>query len=227
MKENKDKSLILNKIKFHYALKTNADLAKFLDKPESTIGTWYARNSIDYDLIFAKCVDMDKNYLIDDVEPALELNEPTTKYLLRTDRSLEKQAIPLYDIQAAAGLTKIFTGNENIIDYLSIPNLPKCDGALYITGDSMYPLLKAGDIAAYKILKDIPGGILWGEMYVLSFLLDGDDFITTKFVQKSDVGDDHVKLVSQNTYHSPKDIKIDDINAMAMIKASIRFNSMN
>jgi len=157
----------------------------------------------------------------------LTLNEPTTVYRLRTDKTLQAQSIPLYNTQAAAGLTQMFSDPPNVIDHISIPNLPKCDGAIYITGDSMYPLLKSGDIVAYKKINDIANGILWGEMYLLSFLMDSEDFTTVKYVQKSDKGDDHVKLVSQNQHHQPKDILLKNITALALIKASIRFNSMN
>jgi hypothetical protein len=39
--------------------------------------------------------------------------------------------VPLYDIEAAANLAKIMTKeNENIIGYISIPNMPSVDGAI-------------------------------------------------------------------------------------------------
>lgn len=136
------------------------------------------------------------------------------------------QKIPLYDIEAAAGLVSVFDNKQNIIDFISIPNLPKCDGALPITGDSMYPLLKSGDIVMYKRLQDITHGILYGEMYLLSLAIDDEEMITVKFVQKSELGLDHIKLVSQNSHHSPKDVPMKMIRAMALVKASIRINTM-
>lgn len=157
----------------------------------------------------------------------LSLDEPTQRYMLKTDKLLGGQSIPLYNTNAAAGLTRTFSDKPDILDYISIPNLPKCDGAIYITGDSMYPLLKSGDIVAYKKINDINNGIFWGEMYLLSFLLDGDDFTMVKFIQKSEKGTKFVKLVSQNQHHQDRDIAVKDITALALIKASIRFNSMN
>lgn len=53
--------------------------------------------------------------------------------------------------------------------------MPRCDGAVYVTGDSMYPLLKSGDIIVYKELHDFQE-VIYGEMYLVSFDLDGDDF---------------------------------------------------
>jgi len=156
-----------------------------------------------------------------------KVGEPKVEYILKTDKRITSQSIPLYNTQAAGGLTKTFSDPPNVLEQISIPNLPKCDGAIYITGDSMYPLLKSGDIAAYKIIKDIKNGILWGEMYLLSFLMDGDDFTMVKYIQKSDLGNEFVKLVSQNQHHQPKDILLQNITALALVKASIRFNSMN
>jgi len=152
--------------------------------------------------------------------------ETTSEYVLRTDTRQELQRIPLYDHLGAASLTKVFEGHQNIIDYITIPNLPKSDGALYITGDSMYPLLKSGDIAIYKRLFDMTDGILFGEMYILSVKIDDDFTTVVKFVQKSEKGEEWIRLVSQNTHHAPKDFHLSDVVAMAMVKASIRINSM-
>ncbi|MEZ2337650.1 S24 family peptidase [Mucilaginibacter sp. RCC_168] len=222
---NIDKSLILNKIKYFYNLASDKDLAEFLDISPPVLANWRKRNTIDYDIIFTKCESMDFNDLVG--HESEKFAEPKAEYLLRSDRRLDTQRVPLYDAKAAAGLTKLFAGKPNVIDYITIPNLPKCDGAMYMTGDSMYPLLKSGDIIAYKQVKDIANGIIWGEMYVLSFLIDDEDFTLVKYIQKSDLGSDYIRLVSQNSHHSSKDIPLESITAMALIKASIRFNSMN
>lgn len=148
------------------------------------------------------------------------------EYTKLTDKRVDVQAIPLYEHEAAAGLTKLFSNSENVLDFIRVPNLPKCDGAVHISGDSMYPLLKSGDIVMYKQIHDMENGIFWGEMYLLSLLIDGEDYTLVKYIQKSEKGDDYVKLVSQNTYHAPKDVHIKHIRALALIKASIRINSM-
>ncbi len=62
--------------------------------------------------------------------------------------------------------------------YISLPDLPACDGAVYVRGDSMYPLLKSGDIVLYKQVHDMQYGIFWGEMYLISANVDGDEFVT-------------------------------------------------
>ncbi len=144
-----------------------------------------------------------------------------------TDRNLSAQRIPLYNIEGTAGLVPLFLDHRSIqpIDYIQIPNLPKCDGAIYIVGDSMYPLLKSGDIVLYKQVNDIANNIFWGEMYLISIDIDGEEYITVKYVQRSE-RPDHIRLVSQNPHHADKEIHIGRVNALAFVKASIRMNSI-
>lgn len=157
-----------------------------------------------------------------------QLHEEVVQYRLRTDNNGGLQQIPLYNLEATAGLVELFrhVDEKTPIDFLSIPNLPKCDGAVFVTGDSMYPLLKSGDIVIYKEVINIEEGIFWGEMYLVSVDLDGEEYISVKYIQKSDIDDNHIKLVSQNGHHQAKDIRKDRIRAIAMVKASVRINAM-
>ena len=137
------------------------------------------------------------------------------------------QEIPLYDLEAVAGLVPLFGNHRALqpVDHISIPFLPKCDGAVYVTGDSMQPLLKSGDIVMYKIINDIPNGIFWGEMYLLGIDMDGEEYITVKYIHRS-VTAGCINLVSENPLHQVKEVSIDKIRALALIKASIRINAM-
>lgn len=149
-----------------------------------------------------------------------------TAYMHRTDNSLPLQSVPLYSVEGTAGLVPLFAEQARTkpLNYIHIPNLPKCDGAIYIVGDSMYPLLKSGDIVLYKQLHDIDN-IFWGDMYLLSIDIDGEEYVTVKYIQKSEKPG-CVKLVSQNPHHADKDIEIGRIRALAFVKASIRMNSI-
>lgn len=145
------------------------------------------------------------------------------------DANMGIQDIPLYDLEATAGLVELFRSEKvtSVLDSIRIPGIPKCDGGLSITGDSMYPLLKSGDIVLYKEIPVEQQSIFFGEMYLLGVRVDEwEEMITVKYVQKSEKGEEYVKLVSQNQYHHPKDVLLSNITAMAIIKASIRFNTM-
>lgn len=149
-----------------------------------------------------------------------------TAYRHRTDNSLPLQSVPLYSIEGTAGLVPLFTDRvqNKPLNFIHIPNLPKCDGAIYVVGDSMYPLLKSGDIVLYKQLRDLED-IFWGDMYLLSLDLDGEEYITVKYIQKAE-REGYVKLVSQNPHHADKEVEKSRIRALALVKASIRMNSI-
>lgn len=59
-----DKSLILNDIKNHYGFKTKEEFAHFLGIAPTTLSSWARRNSFDIDLVYAKCTEIDANWLI-------------------------------------------------------------------------------------------------------------------------------------------------------------------
>lgn len=233
MKLNLSKSDILNRIKQVAETSTDAGLARFLGISPATLSNWKARGSIDYDLVFSKCEQVDFDWLLtgkgdmrrrEDIQ--LAGIEVSNEFRLRTDTEVDIQRIPLYEIDATAGLVSLFADvNSRIpVSYLEIPDLPPCDGAVSVRGDSMYPLLKSGDIVLYKQLQDIDS-IFWGDMYLLSIDLDGEEYITVKYIQKSE-REGYVKLVSQNPHHADKDIEMSRIRAIALVKASIRMNSI-
>lgn len=153
-------------------------------------------------------------------EPSLQ------SYRLRSDSTVPVQSVPLYSMEATAGLVPLFTDRERFrpIDNIVIPNLPKCDGALYVAGDSMYPLLKSGDIVLYKQLHSVEE-IFWGDMYLLSIDLEGEEYVMVKYIQRSE-REGYVRLVSENRHHADKEVAISRIRALALVKASIRINSI-
>ena len=151
---------------------------------------------------------------------------PDQTFQLRTDRSVTVQDIPLYDFDAAAGLVAIFNDlHAEPIDYLRIPNLPVVDGAIFVRGESMSPLLKSGDIVMYKKKELSLDSILWGEIYLLSFQSDGDSYTAVKYIQKSEAPG-MVRLASFNPTFAPKDIPMESITALALVKASLTFHTM-
>lgn len=169
-----------------------------------------------------------KNTLVD-AQIVSEPDADVKVYKLRTDRAIDEQRIPLYNLEATAGLVELFRDHKDIkpIDTIHIPNLPSCDGAVFVAGDSMYPLLKSGDIVMYKQVHDIKNDIFWGQMYLVSVASNGDEYVMVKYIQRSAKGDDYVTLVSENRHHQEKDVRIDKIRALALIKGSVRINTMN
>ena len=144
----------------------------------------------------------------------------------KSAEKLEDADVPLYDIDAAANLrTLMGDKTANILGRISIPNIPSCDGAVYVRGDSMYPLLKTGDIVAYKMVNDIQS-LVDGEMYLVNLEMDGDEYLTVKYVHHSSKGEGWVQLASYNQHHGPMDVRVENIKAIALVKFSVRINTM-
>jgi len=194
---------------------------------ENVVGTRKGKPS--YDVIEKICVNanISPEWLITGKGDMIKTEITKIYHPKIIEKEYDEQYIPLYNLEAVAGLKVLFDNNkENILDLIKIPHLPKCDGAVYVTGDSMYPLLKSGDIVLYKQIQDIMSHIYYGEMYLLSLDMEGDEYVTVKYLHKSDL-QDYIKLVSYNHHHEPKDIPIKSIKALALIKASIRMNTMS
>lgn len=139
----------------------------------------------------------------------------------------DEQMVNLYDFEASAGLRSLLDNNHaNVIDSIRIPNLPKCDGAIHIVGDSMYPLLKSGDIVLYKEMPVDMQHLFYGEMYLISYIIERDAYVVVKYINRSPQGEPYVTLVSQNPHHADRDIDFRTVNALALVKASIRINCM-
>ena len=142
-----------------------------------------------------------------------------------SEKKITQQSIPLYDVSVAANLKTVFDNkDQNILGEISMPDIPRCDGAVYVRGDSMYPLLKSGDIVGYKEIHDF-SNVIYGEMYIVAYDIEGDEYVCVKYINRSEQ-DGCVKLVSYNPHHDPKDIPVSSINALALIKFSIRKNTI-
>lgn len=190
----------------------------------------------DYDLgkksvekILSSFQDIDRVWLITGEGEMLKSAQeasPARTFQLRTDRLLADQDIPLYDLTATAGLVEIFSNTpQEPADHIRVPNLPAVDGAVYVKGDSMTPLLKSGDIIIYKKTDFSPDGILWGQIYLLSYTIGSDSYTVVKYIKRSPI-EGHIRLVSSNEFYEPVDIPAGSVTALALVKASITFHAM-
>ena len=144
------------------------------------------------------------------------------------EKKEDVQDIPLFNFKASAGIKEILgpSSNDFLIDTIRIPDMPKCDGAIKIMGDSMMPKLKPGDIIMYKEMPLNIQDLFYGQMYLVSYEIDGDYYVVVKYIRKSEKGEPFIKLVSENPEHASKDIEFGRINALALIKGYINVSTM-
>lgn len=214
---------------------TYSGFAEKIEVSENSLKSMFNRNTApSYDTL-GKIASVYRHYSLDWLllgEGEMLKEEPAIITQIHHPKSVERieedWKIPLYDVEAAANLKTLFDNrDQNIIDIISIPNAPKCDGAMYVRGDSMYPLLNTGDIVAYKQFPVESPYIIFGEVYIVSIDLDGDEYLTIKRIHRSERGDDWIKLVSEDSdLHNPQDFPISSIRAIALVKFSIRMHTM-
>lgn len=201
---------------------------KFFDKIGMTYGNFKGKsketplNSNAVADILSIYNDINAEWLLTGNGPMLKpdpfiVNEPRQEY--------GSKPVPFYDVTATAGVVEIFSkaGTAVPLEFIQIPGLPRCDGAIRITGDSMYPLLKSGDMVLFKILND-KRNIIWGEMYLLYINNEGDEFFFVKYVHQSEQPG-YIQLVSVNQHHKTVEFPIDSIKQIAFVKASVRLNA--
>jgi hypothetical protein len=228
-----DKTIILSKIKNYFGFSKDADLVRHLNISPQRFSNWKKRNSYDTNLIYTRCEVFNYEWLLSGKEPMLKneipdknTNLPVFEEACPDSGQRQKQNIPLYDLENNGGLKNILDkGSQQaiILDFIKIPSLPECDGATFVKGNSMPPLIKTGDIIIFKSIS--PKDIFWGELYLIEIILDNRNTHTAiRYLKKSDAGDNFIRMVSENNSQEIQDISLDRINALALIQASIRLH---
>ncbi|OWP76869.1 LexA family transcriptional regulator [Flavobacterium oreochromis] len=234
-----DKTQILKDLKTHYSFKSDTDFAGFLGISVQTLSSWYTRNTFNIDLLYAKCVNIDGNFLLTgkgniekrNVEDMLP-NETGTKRVTFSHKTKNiknvtdlvnepdaKYGIPLIPIDAMAGFG---TGGVQVMDYDTqkyvVPEFTELnvDFMLRVKGSSMYPKYNSGDLVACKklVLNDI--FFQWNKVYVL----DTDQGALIKRIKKG--SDDHLLIVSDNPSYEPYELHLSQIHAIAIVLGVIR-----
>ena len=174
-----DVSGIVKRAKQALNFKKDSELASYLGVSRATLSNWCARNRIDFHLLLNKMRDVDLNWLLVGkgtprhqakfCESDLASGEVQMIHNPKTVEALDDRSVALYDITAAANLKTLLTNKRQyMVGKIQIPSIPLCDGAVYISGDSMYPILKSGDIVGFKEINSF-SNLIYGEMYLVSF----------------------------------------------------------
>ena len=125
------KADILGRLKLASNSTSDADLARFLGIAPATLSNWKSRGSLDYDLVFSKCEQLNLDWLLTgrgnmEKEPDLQQAgiQVQEKFPLKTDNLVDLQRIPLYNLEATAGLVSLFNDVDAIpISYISFPEI--------------------------------------------------------------------------------------------------------
>lgn len=134
--------------------------------------------------------------------------------------------IPIYNIQAAGNLQTLFAKSKPyFIGEFDMPNPPHCDGAIYVRAENMRPLVKGGDMLAYKQLHNIKN-LMSGEMYIVDYHLGGDNFLVIRYV-KWEEKNETLRLASYDKHYDDTIIPVSAVQAMARVMMVLNIRSMS
>jgi len=164
--------------------------------------------------------NINKGYIYTGQFPVF-IDEKQAKIIERnTGKAVVKQAsskVPYYDTYLTAGMLKKF--GDNVVNpsyFITIPYFVECSLALRVSGDSMYPKYRSGDIVVCKLVQD-KTMILHGEPYVVIT----PDYCVVKYLDPHDSDKSKLVLRSENPKFKPSDIPKKDILQMYLIKGKI------
>lgn len=207
----------------HFTNGNKAQFAKLLGVSPQTISAWIARNTFDSELIYAKCRYINPSWLLTGQGNMLTNDENTqnVKSSRETIPAIDGmpndiKPIPLVTERAAAGF-----GNEcfaiqksDVKDYYIIPKFRFCqvDFMIEVSGLSMYPRFKSGDVIACTILHDAKY-IQWNRCHVIATREQG---ILVKRIMPSEQ-EGCFKIVSDNKDFPPFDLPTEEITGLALV----------
>lgn len=128
--------------------------------------------------------------------------------------SFSDKGTPVYDIDVTAGAmprARMFA-NENIVGYVNLPSISPGCRIVGVSGDSMQPVIRSGDLLAVRELTNIQQ-IFWGQIYVVVL----DDYCMVKYVRRHS-DPDMVILRSENPNYDDMEIRRTDIRDLMFVQ---------
>lgn len=145
-----------------------------------------------------------------------EAKEPSNGYKSKTDG----KQIPLVNVKAVGGFgNESFSISEkDIKEYYVIPKFRyyKIDFMIEVTGDSMRPRYKSGDIVACKIIKNYDF-LQWNRVHVIATREQGIILKRISVSQKKN----HISVLADNPEFPPFDIPMSEITGIALVAGGV------
>ena len=162
----------------HYSEGKPTRFAKYIGVAPSTISTWLARDSFDYDLLFAKCETISPEWLLTGKGNMLkeEETEDVSAPIVSYD---PKVGQPYYNVDFLGGFSEVYNSQVSVPDRnIIVPGFDRAKLWCNVTGHSMEPKINHGDIIALRpcTLDDIQ----YGEIYAVVL----DTIRTIKILRK-------------------------------------------
>lgn len=220
-----DKTKMLEGLIDHFTNGNKAQFAKILGVSAQTISAWIARNTFDAELIYTKCRYVNSSWLLTGegsmLQTAESKGEPTANRSVETAHHVPEgssEGIPLLPISAMAGA---FTGDVSVMEYecerYVIPAFKGADFMIRVTGDSMFPTYRSGDLVACQRVPLSDLFFQWNKVYVL-------DTIQGPLIKRIKRGSDqeHILIVSDNPDYEPYEFTRNQFHGVALVRGVVR-----
>lgn len=218
-----NKKSMLEALISHFTNGNKAQFSKLLGVSPQTISAWIARNTFDSELIYAKCRYINSSWLLTGkgdmlVKNDVQQNVETKREAIPAMEGIPSDIapIPLVTEHAAAGFgNDCFSIQESDVkDYYIIPKFRfnHVDFMIEVSGISMYPHFKSGDVIACTILHEAKY-IQWNRCHVIA---TRDQGILVKRIMPSEK-EGCFKIVSENKDFPPFDLPKEDITGLALV----------
>lgn len=188
--------------------------AKFVGVAPSTISSWLSRDTMDYDLLFAKCESLSPEWLLTGRGSMIkDTNTPRAQQATNSH-----DGIPLIPFSAMAGA---LTGENSVLEYecerYIVPAFNGADFLISVKGNSMTPTYISGDIVACQRVPMTSLFFQWNKPYVL-------DTAQGALIKRIKPGHDkqHILIVSDNEQYDPFELPYSEIYAVALVIGIIR-----
>lgn len=142
-----------------------------------------------------------------------------------TDSESGLYLVPIYNLNPRTELSDLLYHQEDYTPqgFLSLPDLPMCDGAVHVKSDTMYPLLRPGDIVIYETIRDFNRDLISGEIYLLSYDFQEKEYNTLKYVGRSKK-EGYISIYGFGNKFEDE-IEISRLKAMALVRTSVIYNT--
>lgn len=134
------------------------------------------------------------------------------------------QEIPIYEINHVNSLESILRGTADIQAKMYLPMLPKCDGAITISWDTMSPKYSRGDIAIFSVIRN-PQEIIWGESYLICMQNATGQLSDFRYAELAESSQNLI-LRAHNGSFIEKEVPRSCVKMMAIIRAVLKINSI-
>ena len=231
----RDVSLIIRELMHYKKVNKKVDFAEMLGISKGLLASWEGRNSLNIAKIKAVMPEISEYWLLTGRGEMIESGDFMEDF--QYDTTFEEEdnrvqfddsgvpapsatpdnAIKLWrDVEVSGGALTLFDDTlSNATTPMVIPSFNDCTDAVTLYGDSMYPLIKSGDMVLLREWKE--EYIEFGSAYLI-VTKSGNRMV--KYVRTSEK-EGYVRCVSENHHYEPFDVKRDDILRMFAVKGII------